>query len=99
MHNRDPDLFSLNPFTTEQYPCMSSLLPELHHCAGEVSVVCDAVVGVTAVCVPGIATTLPWQLLKIKEKKREKSHRQLFLLGPLSHRRVPFSLAVEQPRP
>lgn len=79
---------------------MSSLLPELHHGTGEVSGVCDAVVGVAAVCVPGIATTLPWQVLKIKEKKRrEKSHRQLFLLGPVSHRRVPFSLAVEQPRP
>lgn len=51
---------------------MSSLLPELHHCAGEVPGVWDAVVGVAVVCVPGIATTLPWQLLKIKEKKKRK---------------------------
>lgn len=71
---------------------MFSLLPELHHSTGEVSGVCDAVVSIAAICVPGIATRLPWQLLKIKEKK---SHRQLFLLGPLSHLRVPLSLAVK----
>lgn len=88
---------------------MFSLLPELHHGAGEVPGVWDAVVGVAAVCVPGIATSLPWQILKIKgtkkreergrKRKKKKSHRQLFLLGPLSHPRVSFFLAVEQPRP
>ena len=66
---------------------MSFLLPELHHSAGEVRGVCDAVVGVAAVCVPRIATSLPWQILKIKgkqkntkkkKKKKKKSHRQLF---------------------
>lgn len=67
-------LCSLNLFTKEQYPFDLSLLPELHHCAGEVTGVWDAVVGVAAVCVPGITTTLPWQLLKIKKKKREKNH-------------------------
>lgn len=51
---------------------MSSLLPELYHCAGEISGVFNAVVGVTAVCVPRIATTLPWQVLKITEKRGKK---------------------------
>lgn len=53
-----------------QQTLVSSLLPELHHCAGEVSGVRNAVVGVAAVCVPGIATALPWQILKIKGKER-----------------------------
>lgn len=54
-----------------------SLLPELHHGAGEVPGVWDAVVGVAAVCVPGIATSLPWQILKIKgTKKREERGRK-----------------------
>lgn len=48
---------------------MLSLLPEFHHSTGEVSGVCDAVVSIAAICVPGIATSLPWQVLKIKEKK------------------------------
>lgn len=35
---------------------MHVLLPELHHCTGQVGGVCDAVVGVTSVCVPRVVT-------------------------------------------
>lgn len=70
---------------------MLSLLPELHHSAGEVSGVCDAVVGVAAICVPGITASLPWKLLKIKGEKKEKKITQTALftwatlpsLGPI----------------
>lgn len=61
--------------------CVSILLPKLHHCTGEVAGVGDAVVGVTAICVPGIATILPWQVLKIKkinQKKRKITHAALY---------------------
>lgn len=40
------------------------LLPELHHCTGEVGGVCDGVVCVTFICVPGIVTRAPWKVLK-----------------------------------
>lgn len=69
-------------FTALQQPCdlkktvMSSLLPELHHSTGEVPGVCDGVVGVAAVCVPGIATSLPWQILKIKEEGKEEEEEE-----------------------
>lgn len=78
-----------------------SLLPEFHHSAGKVFSVWEAVVGIAAVCVPRIATSLPWQGLKIKEGKKKKrtSHSDHFLLGPLSHLRAPFSLADKQPSP
>lgn len=39
------------------------LLPKLHHSTGEVCCVCDAVVGVTLLCVPWIIARFPWQFL------------------------------------
>lgn len=66
---------------------MCSLLPELHHSAGEVPGVCDAVVGEAALCVPGISTSLPWQFLEM-EKKEKKITQTAPLFGPLSHRTV-----------
>lgn len=56
---------TLNPFPQGSVPTSNQrfirrLLPELHHGTGQVPGVCNAVVGVTAFRVPGIATTLPW---------------------------------------
>lgn len=41
----------------------ADLLPELSDCAGQVGGVCQAVVGETFVCVPGVVTALPRKLL------------------------------------
>lgn len=67
LHAKGHDLIGFNFVTAKQSKetQLCNLLPKLHHSTGEVFGICDAVVGVAAVCVPGIATSLPWQLLKI----------------------------------
>ena len=44
------------------------LLPELHHCAGQIGGVYDAVVGVASICVPRVATAAPRKFLHAETK-------------------------------
>lgn len=69
---------------------MSSLLPELYNGTGEVWGVCDAVVGVAAICVPAISTSLPRQILKFKENAHKHTHTHRFFY--LEHSPTAYSL-------
>lgn len=52
----------------------ADLLPELSDSAGQVSGVCQTVVGKTFLCVPGVITALPRQLLHTQKAAENEGY-------------------------
>lgn len=51
---------------------LTDLLPELSNSAGKVAGICQTVVGKTFLCVPGVITALPGQLLQTRTHAKTK---------------------------